>query len=91
MRLNDNTIVHFLKKHTGKVTVINYYKKINYNEYLLSCDLNKLVVIWEIQNNFNIKSSIQEQQTGVILDAHLLLDLYNKDYILLKWKKRRIY
>ena len=61
MRLTDNTIVHFLKKHTGKVTVINYYKKNNDNEYLLSCDLNKLVVIWEIQNNFNIKSSIQEQ------------------------------
>ena len=88
MRLNDNTIVHFLKKHTGKVTVINYYKKNNDNEYLLSCDLNKLVVIWEIQNNFNIKSSIQEEYAGVIWDAHLLLDLNNKDYILLSSGKK---
>ena len=88
MRLNDNTIVHFLKKHTGKVTVINYYKKNNDNEYLLSCDLNKLVVIWEIQNNFNIKSSIQEEYVGVIWDAHLLLDLNNKDYILLSSGKK---
>ncbi len=88
MRLTDNTIVHFLKKHTGKVTVINYYKKNNDNEYLLSCDLNKLVVIWEIQNNFNIKSSIQEEYVGVIWDAHLLLDLNNKDYILLSSGKK---
>ena len=88
MRLTDNTIVHFLKKHTGKITVINYYKKNNDNEYLLSCDLNKLVVIWEIQNNFNIKSSIQEEYAGVIWDAHLLLDLNNKDYILLSSGKK---
>ena len=88
MRLTDNTIVHFLKKHTGKITVINYYKKNNDNEYLLSCDLNKLVVIWEIQNNFNIKSSIQEEYVGVIWDAHLLLDLNNKDYILLSSGKK---
>lgn len=88
MRLNDNTIVNSLKKHANKVTVINHYKKSSNIDYLLSCDLNKLVVIWDIQNNFNIKATIQEQYNGIIWDAHLLLNVFNKDYILLSSGKK---
>ena len=88
MRLNDNTIVNSLKKHANKVTVINHYKKSSNIDYLLSCDLNKLVVIWDIQNNFNIKATIQEQYSGIIWDAHLLLNVFNKDYILLSSGKK---
>ena len=88
MRLNDNSIVYSLKKHTNKVTVINHYKKGNSIDYLLSCDLNKLVIIWDIQNNFSVKSMIQEGYSGIIWDAHLLLNLYDKDYILLSSGKK---
>ena len=88
MRLNDNTIVNSLKKHANKVTVINHYKKSSNIDYLLSCDLNKLAVIWDIQNNFNIKATIQEQYSGIIWDAHLLLNVFNKDYILLSSGKK---
>ena len=88
MRLNDNTIVNSLKKHANKVTVINHYKKSSNIDYLLSCDLNKLVVIWDIQNNFNVKATIQEQYSGIIWDAHLLLNVFNKDYILLSSGKK---
>ena len=88
MRLNDNTIINSLKKHANKVTVINHYKKSSNIDYLLSCDLNKLVVIWDIQNNFNVKATIQEQYSGIIWDAHLLLNVFNKDYILLSSGKK---
>ena len=83
MRLNDNTIVHFLQKHNNKVTVIKYYKNNNDEEFLLSCDINKLVVVWDIQNNFCIKTMIQEQFEGKIWDAHILFNISNKDFILL--------
>ena len=88
MRLNDNTIINSLKKHANKITVINHYKKSSNIDYLLSCDLNKLVVIWDIQNNFNVKATIQEQYSGIIWDAHLLLNVFNKDYILLSSGKK---
>ena len=83
MRLNDNIVMHSLKKHNNDVTVIKYYRKEYNEEYLLSCDVNKLVIIWDIQNNFNIKNTIQEEFKGKIWDAHLLLNLSSKDFILL--------
>lgn len=83
MRLNDNTIVHYLQKHTNKVTVIKYYNNIKSEEFLLSCDANKLVIIWDIQNNYCIKSIIQEQFQGTIWDALILFNIFNKDFILL--------
>ena len=83
MNLNDNTIVHFLQKHNNKVTVIKYYRNLDDEEFLLSCDLNKLIIIWDIQNNYRIKSSIQEQFQGTIWDAHILFNISNKDFIIL--------
>ena len=91
MRLNDNTIVHYLSKHYHKVTVIKYYyNKNNDEEYLLSCDINKLVVIWDVQNNFYIKSTIQEQFNGITWDAHIIFNISNQTFILLSSDKRGV-
>ena len=82
LRINDNMIIHSLPKHNNKITVIKYYNiKNNNKEYLISCDLNKLVVIWDIQDNYTIKNYIQEQFPNMISDALLLFT--NKIYILL--------
>lgn len=83
MRLNDNKIVHSLQKHNNKVTVIKYYRKETNEEFLLSCDLNKLTIIWDIQNNYNIKSIIQEEFKKSIWDAHILFNISGKDFIIL--------
>ena len=83
IRLNDNTIMHSLHKHNNKVTVIKYYRKETNEEYLLSCDLNILTIIWDIQNNYNIKSIIQEEFKKPICDAHILFNISGKDFIIL--------
>ena len=83
IRLNDNTIMHSLQKHNNKVTVIKYYRKETNEEYLLSCDLNILTIIWDIQNNYNIKSIIQEEFKKPIWDAHILFNISGKDFIIL--------
>ena len=82
LRIYDNMLIHSLPRHNNKITVIKYYNIIkNKKEYLISCDLNSLVVIWDIQDNYTIKNHIQEQFQKMISDALLLFT--NKNYILL--------
>ena len=91
VRLIDNIIVHYLSKHKHEVTVIKYYyNKNNDEEYLLSCDKNKLVVIWDIQNNYLIKSIIQEQFNGIIWDADIIFNISSKHFLLLSSGKRGV-
>ena len=90
MRLNDNTILHSLKKHENKVTVIKYYRKETNEEYLLSCDCNILTIIWDIQNNYNIKSIIKEDFGKKIFDAHILFNISGKDIIILSNEEKNI-
>ena len=83
MILNDNKIIHSLQKHKNKVTVIKYYRNETNEEYLLSCDYDILTIIWDIQNNYNIKSIIQEEFKKPIWDAHILFNISGKDFIIL--------
>ena len=83
MRINDQSIITSLKGHNNKTNVIRYYLKNNNEDYILSCDYNKLTIIWDIQNNYNQKYIIQSDYSGYICDALLLFNYNNKDYILL--------
>jgi len=83
MRINDQSIITSLKGHKRGTTVIRYYLKNNNEDYILSCDWNKLTIIWDIQNNYNQKYIIQSDYSGYIRDALLLFNYNNKDYILL--------
>ena len=83
MRIKDKTIITSLKGHNCHVIVIRYYMKDNKEEYLLSCDENKLVIVWDIQNYFNKKYTIQTKYSSYIYDALLLFNIFNKNYILL--------
>ena len=83
MRIRDKTIITSLKGHNANTIVIKYYLKDDKEEYILSSDANKLVIIWDIQNFFNKKYTIQAQYSSNILDAGLLFNVFNKDYILL--------
>ena len=83
MRIKDKTIITSLKGHNRGTTVIKYYLKDNKEEYILSCDGNKLVIIWDIQNNFNKKYTLQAKYKGYIYDALLLFNIFNNNYILL--------
>ena len=57
--IKDKTIISSLKVHNQPTSIIGYYLKDNNDEYVLSCDNNKLVIIWHIQKNFNKKYTIQ--------------------------------
>ena len=67
MRINDKIIINSLKGHNNKTTVIRYYINDNKEEYILSCDRNKLVIIWDIQNNYNKKYKIKIKYSGYII------------------------
>ena len=83
MRIKDKTIITSLKGHTTNVIGIRYYIKDNKEEYLLSWDTNKLVIVWDIQNYYNKKYTIQTKFSGHIFDALLLFNIFNNNYILL--------
>jgi WD40 repeat protein len=85
-RIYDKAIIKTLKGHKNKIRVIRYYhnknnKKKN-EEYILSCDSNKLIIIWDINNNFGHKYSLQEKFNIDINDALMLFNIFNKDYII---------
>ena len=82
MRIRDKTIITSLKGHNGTIYVIKYYQKENKEEYILSSDEKSLVIIWDIQNYYSKKYSIQSTN-GRLFDALLLFNVFNKDYILL--------
>ena len=87
MRIYDKNLITSLKGHNKQTNVIRYYLKNISEDYILSCDWNKLIIIWDIQNNFNKKYTLQAKYTGIIFDVLLLFNIYNKDFILLSSAK----
>ena len=83
MRIIDKTIITTLKGHNSPIPVIKYYTKNSNEEYLLSCDESKLLIIWDIQNFYNKKYTIQTNYSNIIADSLLLFNIFNNDYILL--------
>ena len=91
MIIKNKTIKYSLKKHRAKVNSIRYFIKDSKEEYLLSCDLNKLIIIWDIQNDYNIKYSIKMELPDYIRDSLLLFNINTKDYILISNEGKKEY
>lgn len=83
MRIIDNQIMNCLIGHNDPVTVIRYFVKNDKEDYLLSCDSAHLSLIWDIQNNYDIKYIINEQNKKNISDAILLFNAFDNNYILI--------
>ena len=83
MRISDNAIIKSLGGHSAATTVIRYYMKNNNEDYILSCDKNNKVIIWDIQNDYSQKYIIEERYSYQIWDALLLFNINNRDYIAL--------
>ena len=84
MRIKDKRIIISLNGHSFRVNVLRYYIKNNRNDYILSCDQNETVIIWDIQDKFNIKYVYQERNySGIIYDSLILFNINNIDYIYL--------
>jgi len=80
--LLDNKKILSLKGHKNKIRTIRYFiNKNNYNinEYLISGDDNKIVIIWDITNNYNIKYQIDTKYGGNIYSCLLIFPHNNND------------
>ena len=84
MRINNKEIISTLKGHKSGIGVIRYYQnKLNKKEeYILSCD-NKLLIIWDINDDFYKKYTIDINFKESIFDALILFNVFNKNYIII--------
>jgi len=82
--LVDNKKLISLKGHKRIIRTIRYFiNNKNYNEYLISSDDNKMVIIWDITNNYTIKYIIDTKYKDFITSCLLVFPLnINDNYII---------
>ena len=77
--LINNQLITSLSGHNNHILTIRYFiNNKNKNEYIISADDNKIVIIWDITNNYNIKYKINTKYRHVILSC-LLIFPHNSD------------
>ena len=80
--INKNNLIKSLKGHNYYITFIKFFNDgIKGKKYLMSIDNNKLVIIWDIKNNYT-KKRLTLNYKGAIYSALLLFNLYDEDYII---------
>ena len=81
MRLKDKKIIKILKGHSSNVCYIrHFFNPKSKIDYLLSLDDDKLINIWDLSNNFNLKQNLKLNYK-TIFSAILIFDNRN-DYII---------
>ena len=77
--LINNQLITSLSGHNNHIRTIRYFiNNKNKNEYLISADDNKIVIIWDITNNYNIKYNINTKYGDDIYSC-LLIFPHNSD------------
>ena len=84
--LLDNKKLLSLLGHKNRITTIRYFMNNKYNdEYLISADINGIVILWDIINNYKIKYqintlyNISSDKGLVIYSCLIIFDKYNED------------
>ena len=78
--LFDNKKINSLSGHNNIIRTIRYFMNDkDKNEYLISADDNKIVIIWDITNNFNIKHKIDTKYGGSIYSCLLIFPKNSED------------
>ena len=73
LNLLDNKIILSLEGHENRITTVRYFINNKDNkEYLISADKNKIVIIWDITNNYDIKFKIETGYKKYIYSCLLL-------------------
>ena len=82
--LKDNNIIISLKGHKNSVTMVRYF--LNYKgkmEYLISADLDKNVIVWDINNNYNLLHLIKTNYIDSnIYSCYLFFDNFDNNFII---------
>ena len=85
----DNSIIYPLKGHQNDIRTVRYFLDKrdlddNFNEYLISADDSKIVIVWDIINNYNIKCKIDTKYGNCIFSCLLVFPFnINDSYIIL--------
>ena len=84
MKINNKQTISKLIGHKTGIGVIRYYQNKFYKdeEYILSSD-NKLLIIWDINDDFSKKYIIEINFKENVFDALILFNVFNKNYIVL--------
>ena len=77
LRIIDKQLIHYLKGHKTKVSVIKYFIK-NNRDYLLSVDENKIAICWNLET-YNQHFIIKTNMEGYIWDSVVLLNIKGYD------------
>ena len=78
--LLENKKILSLQGHKNIVRTIRYFiNENNYNEYLISADDNKIVIIWDITNNYKIKYQIDTKYGDMIYSCLLVFPKNNEE------------
>ena len=82
--LINNKIIYTLTGHNNIIWTTRYFmNNKNYNEYLISADKDKIVIIWDITNNYNIKYKINTKYGDDIYSCLLIFPHnINNNYII---------
>ena len=78
--LLDNKKIKSLNGHKNNILTVRYFiNNKDYNEYLISADNNKTVILWDITNNYNIKYQINTKYDKCIWSCLLVFPHNNND------------
>jgi len=82
--LDNKEKINSLEGHEDSVLTVRYFiNNKNHNEYLISADDKKIVIIWDITNNYNIKYKIDTKYNNDIFSCLLVFpDNNNDNYII---------
>ena len=80
MTIVDKKTVHYFKGHKNQVPVMRYFIQNNTKEYLLSCDENRIVICWDLQE-YSQFFTFPTNYSGYIWDALILFNILDKDYL----------
>ena len=86
--LSNNKIISSLKGHTNIITTVRYFMNFKgKNEYLVSADFDKNVIVWDINNNFNILHYIRSESYNNnianynIYSCYIFFDNFDNNFI----------
>lgn len=77
--LNNNKLISSLKGHKKSITMVRYFTGDNKKEYLISADINQVVIVWDISYKKVIYYKIKLQYKNWIYSCCILV-LNDYDY-----------
>ena len=81
INLKTKKLIRLLRGHSALVCLVrHFFNHKNNSDYLISVDDNKILIIWELSNNFKIKQTLNLMYKN-IYSAILIFDNRN-DYII---------